>query len=203
MTSLLPHKCELAYVNDSHAARGIRCFPISKNVDELGNCRINLWDTWGLDESKFRCEFLSQILRGNIPSGFQSIETNNGRNITCSPPNADQITRRIHGVFLFLPIGILEDSNWMNRSNILLDEINSDYGINADIVITRADTIENTLAHKTKIARKFNIAENRVHLVENYFGSTQKNFLNDKVILNIFNNILDKCEHFLYHSGTA
>ena len=126
LTSLLPHNCELANIDDStnvdsaqHIGR-LRCFPISQNLEELGKCHINLWETSGIDESNFNFELLSEILKGNIPDGFEMIETIQGKNIPCSPSHND-VNRRIHAVLLFVPVNICEDIPMLKRlSNILV-----------------------------------------------------------------------------------
>ena len=196
LTSLLPDYCEVAAVggNEHHVTKNIRCFPISRNVQGLGNCCINLWDTWGVDDTNYRHEFLSEILKGNVPAGFQMKESTNGRNLPAAMGSS--LTRRIHAVFLFVPIGILEDNAMCQKMSSLLEEI-LDAEINADFIITRADTISNPHALKLQIANKFKIAENRLHLVSNYINSNQKNFLIDKVALNIFNDTVSKGENYI------
>ena len=198
LTSLLPDYCEAANIggSTSHVTRNIRCFPIPDNVEKLGNCRINLWDTWGVDESNYRYEFLSDILQGKIPDGFEMMLANHGNNVVTPSPPMSTVHRRIHGVFMFVPIGVLEDNPMCQRIRNLIEEINK-MEINTDIVITRADTIINPQIHKTQISVQFDIPENRVHLVSNYTKDTEKNFLIDKVTLEILNIMVAKCEKYI------
>ena len=206
MTSLLPHNCELANIDDSanvdsaqHIGR-LRCFPISQNIEELGKCHINLWETSGIDESNFNFELLSEILKGNIPDGFEMIETIQGKNIPCSPSHND-VNRRIHAVLLFVPVNICEDIPMLKRlSNILVGIY--DMGICLDFIITRADTINNPRYHKTQISNLLNFRENRISLVVNYSPhSTQKNFQQDIVALEIFYKAVNYAE-FCIRSST-
>ena len=198
LTSLLPDYCEAANIggSTSHVTQNIRCFPIPQNVAELGNCRINLWDTWGVDESNYRYEFLSEILQGKIPNGYEMMVANHGNNVVTPSPPMSNVHRRIHGVFMFVPIGVLESSPMCERIRNLIEEINK-MEINTDIVITRADTINNPQNHKTQISVQFNIPENRVHLVSNYTKDTEKNFLIDKVTLEILSIMVAKCEQYI------
>ena len=202
LTSLLPSYCRSLVEDEIKVDRNtqnIRCIPLSQNFDQLKYCNINLWDTSGIDEYTFNYELLSEILHGNIPDQFEMIKTINGKNIPCSFPRSNDINRtskmRIHGVFLFASIGILEDILMCNKFKNILQEINRE-DIIAEIIITRADTIRSTNYIKTLIAKHFNYPENRVHFVisNNYRNTLEKNFHWDKVTFNIFNNMVDLCE---------
>ena len=202
LTSLLPHYCNLANIDRGrHVESNLICFPISKNVDQLEKCNINLWDTI-CNESDFRIEFLSEILKGNVPNGCCLFETINGRDEYLSTSLfKKQEHRKMHAVLLFVSIGILEDLPMCKRLKDIIREVHI-YEIAMEIVITVdliADTNHDQI--QSQFADRFHIPVNKVHLVENYHNdyrdnctTPKKNFLQDKVALNIFNIVVHEAE---------
>ena len=86
-----------------HCTRNLRCFPLRENVDQLGDCNIQFWDTRGVEPQNYNAHFLSDLLNRKIPNGFSMIQERSRQTTPLSNDEMNEmneIERRIHGVFI-------------------------------------------------------------------------------------------------------
>jgi len=151
----------------------------------LSNCNIQLWDTWGVDEKNYKSNFLLELLNGQIPDGFKMESVNVSGSDPERKSTEEEKASRMHGVFLFVPIGILGDNAFCSRVKEILTDINR-MGINAILIVTRADSVDDPVSLQKEIAEAFALPPYRVYMVSNYVDAKQKDFQIDKRTLYVF-----------------
>lgn len=165
----------------------------------LTGTEIALWDSWGLDEETYGNDFLMTLLRGDLPSGYEMVNVSIVDGAKRDPDNMHQVDRRIHGVLMFVPINILEDSVMLLRIKDAL-RLTNKMKLNAQVVVTRADTVsgkQNRVTLQERIAKELNLAPLRVNLVKNYIKVRDKDFGIDKVALRVFADIVDTAHQYV------
>ena len=197
-TSLLSEYCDVANVGGgaNHCTRNLRCFPLGKNVDQLGDCNIQFWDTWGVESQNYNAHFLSDLLNGKIPNGFSMIQERSRQTTPLSNDEMNEIERRIHGVFLFVPIGILEDKGMVKTIHDIL-QIIKEKEVFVTLIVTRADTVKEPHLLQSEITQEFKLLSCQVAMVSNYTKSREKEFLIDKMTLYVISLMIDDCGAYI------
>ena len=197
-TSLLSEYCDVANVGGgaNHCTRNLRCFPLRENVDQLGDCNIQFWDTWGVEPQNYNAHFLREILNGKIPNGFSMIQERSRQTTPLIHNEMKEIERRIHGVFLFVPIGILEDKGMVKTIHDIL-KIIKDEELFVTLVVTRADTVKEPHLLQYQITQEFQLNVYQVAMVSNYTKSREKEFLIDKMTLFVISQMIDDCGAYI------
>ena len=197
-TSLHSEYCDVANVGGgaNHYTRNLRCFPLRENVDQLGDCNIQFWDTWGVESQNYNAHFLSDLLNGKIPNGFSMIQERSRQTTPLSNDEMNEIERRIHGVFLFVPTGILEDKGMVKTIHDIL-KIIKDEELFVTLVVTRADRVLEPHLLQYQITQEFKLLSYQVAMVSNYTKSCEKEFLIDKMTLFVISQMIDDCGAYI------
>ena len=188
--------------SSNHVTKELRCYSLDKS-------EINIWDSCGIDSSNYTPKVFRNILTGNFQN-YESINelsnnnnnNNNNINNNIHKDNNNNSTHfskenRIHCILFFLPIGILEDENLIQLLKSLIT-VNEKLSIPMNIIITRADTIQNNHAMiEAKIESIFKISS---FLVANYCKSREKDFNIDKKTLFIFSRAISQAEEYISKS---
>jgi len=179
---------------DDQFTKELKQFLLSE-IKAVKNCQIAIWDTWGVDDTNYQCDFLLKLLSGEIPNGFKMEKVHVTPGNTPSVEQKEEKGERMHGVFLFVPLGILEDQEKTNRVKEILKHTNY-MGMTATLIVTRADTVADADKFKRDIALKFNLPLFRVNTVSNYVEEREKDFKIDKRTLWIFSEGVKRAQTY-------
>lgn len=164
------------------------------NLDTKQTSQIFLWDVWGLEQDNYQGAEFEAVLQGKLERGWKMAK----------PVAMDDLLKPInmeykqHCVIFFVPVGELvnKQSNMMKKTKdfchmaIKLD-------VPFVVAITKVDTVvpafrDNPNPNLQEVkqlvqqaTRFFNVAENQVFPLINYWKETEKSFELDKVIYRI------------------
>merc|ERR1712107_799366 len=119
--------------------------------------RVNLWDTWGLDHENYCNQFFRFILGGHLPHGYDMKHRTNMMDLK-DFYDMRPFIRKIHACLMFVPIGITEDMDLLNRMRDNV-QIAQEEDLSPILVVTRIDTIaaSDRPRFRTELAVLFNL----------------------------------------------
>jgi len=166
------------------------------NLDKKQASKIFLWDVWGLEQGNYEGAEFEAILQGKLARGWKM----------AAPLSMDDLLKPVnddykqHCVIFFVPVGELVNkaSSMMKKTKDFCQK-----AIKMDVpfivAITKIDTVvpafrdnpNPNMQEVTQLVRQaaifFNVGENQVFPLINYWKETEKKFELDQVIYRILN----------------
>jgi len=185
--------------SEDHVTKHLKLLQIN-SLPGFPQIRVNLWDTWGLEENTYTGNIFECFLNGLLPAGY---EMDNMANKESAITNLENILsadkREVHGLLLFVPHSFLEVTEFIEQVKRNL-KIAAASGRNALILVTKSDEIkleaDRVQIHKD-VANKLKVPMKNVYMLRNYHDTNQKEFAIDKGAMTILFDILKKSQDFL------
>jgi len=164
------------------------------NLDTKQASRIFLWDVWGLEQDNYQGAEFEAVLQGKLERGWKMAKPV-AMDDLLKPINEDH---KQHCVIFFVPVGEL-----VNKQSAMMKKTKDfcHMAIKLDVpfvvALTKVDTVvpafrDNPDPNLQEVAqlvqqatKYFNVAENQVFPLINYWKETEKRFKLDRVIYRI------------------